>query len=194
MAWCESNAVTYILGLSGNGVLNRLVEPVADAAPSVPMTMRHRPPASLDLGTGERRRGYARHQWLNRTDERCWPYSQHSRSIIRARGSRQINNIERLGRAKLSRRRLRYIRNKMIIQSAWLLCYLEHVWHGQSARRSPRPSGGLEKLRVQRGRRFGRLGRARMLVGRSVVQTRVTRVMGFSWDKRPDRLWRQGLV
>jgi Transposase DDE domain group 1 len=31
MAWCESNAVSYILGLPGNGVLKGLVEPVADA-------------------------------------------------------------------------------------------------------------------------------------------------------------------
>jgi hypothetical protein len=30
MAWCEANAVTYILGLSGNTVLSGLVEPVAD--------------------------------------------------------------------------------------------------------------------------------------------------------------------
>jgi prophage tail gpP-like protein len=42
------------------------------ASPSVPMTMRHRPPASLDLGTGERHRGYAQCRWPNRTDERCW--------------------------------------------------------------------------------------------------------------------------
>jgi hypothetical protein len=30
MAWCEANAVTYILGLAGNAVLRGLVEPVAD--------------------------------------------------------------------------------------------------------------------------------------------------------------------
>ena len=30
MAWCEANGVNYILGLSGNAVLDRLVEPVAD--------------------------------------------------------------------------------------------------------------------------------------------------------------------
>jgi hypothetical protein len=30
MAWCEANAVTYILGLPGNTVLSGLVEPVAD--------------------------------------------------------------------------------------------------------------------------------------------------------------------
>jgi hypothetical protein len=30
MAWCEANAVDYILGLSGNAVLDRLVEPAAD--------------------------------------------------------------------------------------------------------------------------------------------------------------------
>ncbi len=30
MAWCEANAVTYILGLSGNTVLSGLVEPLAD--------------------------------------------------------------------------------------------------------------------------------------------------------------------
>src|SRR3954471_16396792 len=32
------------------------------AWPSVPMTMRHRPPASLDLDTGDRHRGYAQHR------------------------------------------------------------------------------------------------------------------------------------
>jgi hypothetical protein len=32
MTWCEANAVTYILGLSGNAVLHGLVEPVADEA------------------------------------------------------------------------------------------------------------------------------------------------------------------
>src|SRR3954453_13670447 len=31
MAWCEANGLDYILGLSGNAVLDRLVEPVADA-------------------------------------------------------------------------------------------------------------------------------------------------------------------
>ncbi|MGA8006611.1 MAG: IS1380 family transposase [Burkholderiales bacterium] len=30
MAWCESNGVDYILGLPGNAVLDRLVEPAAD--------------------------------------------------------------------------------------------------------------------------------------------------------------------
>ena len=30
MAWCEANGVTYVLGLSGNAVLARLVEPIAD--------------------------------------------------------------------------------------------------------------------------------------------------------------------
>src|ERR1700712_5324213 len=30
MAWCEANAVTYILGLPGNAVLSRLLEPAAD--------------------------------------------------------------------------------------------------------------------------------------------------------------------
>jgi len=30
MAWCEANGLTYILGLSGNAVLDRLVGPVAD--------------------------------------------------------------------------------------------------------------------------------------------------------------------
>jgi hypothetical protein len=30
MAWCEANAVTYILGLPGNAVLRALIEPVAD--------------------------------------------------------------------------------------------------------------------------------------------------------------------
>jgi Transposase DDE domain group 1 len=30
MAWCEANGLDYIFGLSGNGVLERLVEPVAD--------------------------------------------------------------------------------------------------------------------------------------------------------------------
>src|SRR5689334_13853222 len=37
------------------------------------MTLRHRPPASLDLGTGERHRGYAQHRWPNRPEECCWP-------------------------------------------------------------------------------------------------------------------------
>src|SRR3984957_704218 len=31
MAWCEAHNVNYILGLPGNGVLDSLVEPVADA-------------------------------------------------------------------------------------------------------------------------------------------------------------------
>src|SRR3954451_1756093 len=31
MAWCEANGLDYIFGLSGNTVLDRLVEPVADA-------------------------------------------------------------------------------------------------------------------------------------------------------------------
>jgi hypothetical protein len=31
MAWCEANGLDYIFGLSGNAVLDRLVEPVADA-------------------------------------------------------------------------------------------------------------------------------------------------------------------
>ncbi len=31
MAWCEGNGVDYIFGLPGNAVLDRLVEPVADA-------------------------------------------------------------------------------------------------------------------------------------------------------------------
>ena len=31
MSWCEGNGVDYILGLPGNKVLDRLVEPVADA-------------------------------------------------------------------------------------------------------------------------------------------------------------------
>ena len=30
MTWCENNGVDYIFGLSGNGVLHRLVEPIAD--------------------------------------------------------------------------------------------------------------------------------------------------------------------
>jgi hypothetical protein len=30
MAWCEGNDVDYILGLPGNAVLDRLLEPVAD--------------------------------------------------------------------------------------------------------------------------------------------------------------------
>ena len=30
MAWCEANAVDYIFGLPGNGVLSRLVEVAAD--------------------------------------------------------------------------------------------------------------------------------------------------------------------
>ena len=30
MAWCEANGVAYILGLPGNAVLDRLVEPAAD--------------------------------------------------------------------------------------------------------------------------------------------------------------------
>src|SRR5690349_19190039 len=35
--------------------------------PSVPMMMRHRPPSSLGLGTGEQPRGYAQYRWPNRT-------------------------------------------------------------------------------------------------------------------------------
>ena len=31
MAWCEANGLDYIFGLSGNAVLDRLVEPLADA-------------------------------------------------------------------------------------------------------------------------------------------------------------------
>src|SRR5512133_3179706 len=31
MAWCEANGLDYIFGLSGNAVLDRLVEPIADA-------------------------------------------------------------------------------------------------------------------------------------------------------------------
>jgi len=31
MAWCEANGVDYIFGLPGNAVLDRLIEPVADA-------------------------------------------------------------------------------------------------------------------------------------------------------------------
>src|SRR5437868_2393841 len=31
MAWCEANGLAYIFGLSGNAVLDRLVEPIADA-------------------------------------------------------------------------------------------------------------------------------------------------------------------
>src|SRR3954454_7106752 len=42
--------------------------------PSVPMTMRHWPPASLDLGTGDRHRGYAQHRWPNRPQECGWPW------------------------------------------------------------------------------------------------------------------------
>ena len=30
MAWCEANGVDYILGLAGNAILDRLVEPAAD--------------------------------------------------------------------------------------------------------------------------------------------------------------------
>jgi hypothetical protein len=30
MAWCEANGIDYIFGLSGNAVLDRLVEPIAD--------------------------------------------------------------------------------------------------------------------------------------------------------------------
>jgi hypothetical protein len=40
--------------------------------PSVPMTMRQPPPASLDLGTGERPRGHAQQQWINQRSEHCW--------------------------------------------------------------------------------------------------------------------------
>jgi hypothetical protein len=53
----------------------REVIPHGDAIgcpPSVPMTMRHWPAASLDLGTGDQHRGYAQQQWPNRSDERCW--------------------------------------------------------------------------------------------------------------------------
>jgi hypothetical protein len=31
MAWCEANGLAYIFGLAGNAVLDRLVEPIADA-------------------------------------------------------------------------------------------------------------------------------------------------------------------
>jgi hypothetical protein len=31
MAWCEANGLSYIFGLSGNAVLDRMVEPIADA-------------------------------------------------------------------------------------------------------------------------------------------------------------------
>ena len=31
MTWCEANGLDYIFGLAGNAVLDRLVEPIADA-------------------------------------------------------------------------------------------------------------------------------------------------------------------
>jgi hypothetical protein len=42
----------------------------AEASPSVPMTMRHLSHASLNLGAGERHRGYAQHAWTN--EHRRW--------------------------------------------------------------------------------------------------------------------------
>lgn len=47
MAWCEANGVDYILGLPGNAVLDRLVEPMADdvrvrrAEAQAPVVRRH---------------------------------------------------------------------------------------------------------------------------------------------------------
>ena len=53
MAWCEANGVTYILGLPGNAVLARLVEPVADAV----RVQRAEGPADLVRGFAETRYG-----------------------------------------------------------------------------------------------------------------------------------------
>jgi signal transduction histidine kinase len=62
----------------GIGLSNRLLAfsrcdaPEVTPGPSVPMTMRQPPPASLDLGTGERPRGHAQQQWINQRSEHCW--------------------------------------------------------------------------------------------------------------------------
>ena len=53
MAWCEANGVTYILGLPGNAVLARLVEPVADAV----RVQRAEGPSDLVRGFAETRYG-----------------------------------------------------------------------------------------------------------------------------------------
>jgi transposase len=68
-----------LLSINGVGetlaasLLAEMPEPGVLRRPSVPMTMRHPPPASLDLGRGERHRGYAQHRWPNRPEEYCWP-------------------------------------------------------------------------------------------------------------------------
>ena len=53
----------------------KVLRSLALKGPSVPMTMRHRPHASLDLGTGERHRGYAQHRWPNQRGEGCQHYA-----------------------------------------------------------------------------------------------------------------------
>ena len=53
MAWCEANGVNYILGLPGNAVLARLVEPVADAV----RVQRAEGPSDLVRGFAETRYG-----------------------------------------------------------------------------------------------------------------------------------------
>ena len=53
------------------GRISKIGDASVRTAPSVPMTMRHWPPASLDLGTGDPHRGYAQRNWPNRADGRC---------------------------------------------------------------------------------------------------------------------------
>src|SRR5689334_15426661 len=69
-AWRE----WLLRAVAGNPAQMQIMYGIAgERRPSVPMTMRHRPPASLDLGTGERHRGYAQHKRSNRPEECCWP-------------------------------------------------------------------------------------------------------------------------
>jgi hypothetical protein len=66
MAWCEANRVDYILGLSGNAVLDRLVEPAADdvrvrrAEAEVPVVRRYTEAAYGAKSWGRARRVAAR--------------------------------------------------------------------------------------------------------------------------------------
>jgi D-alanyl-D-alanine carboxypeptidase len=54
--------------------IHQTFRPEELVSPSVPMTMRHRPPSSLDLGIGDQHRGYAQQQRINRRSECCWWY------------------------------------------------------------------------------------------------------------------------
>ena len=66
MAWCEANGVDYILGLPGNAVLDRLVEPAADDARRPTASRRHslhparRPGAAANAPAPARSRGRGR--------------------------------------------------------------------------------------------------------------------------------------